>query len=285
MRLVELKSEEKLSLTNNGYLDIFFIGVGSAFAAEHHQTNLLIIKGDIHIMVDFGMTGPTALRETARLEPVDIEKLLITHSHSDHCGGCECLALMNRYVGVPHMDKPKLTMVIPEAYQRILWDRTLQGGLEWNEEEKDTARKLSFSDFFNVIRPTWKTHSPREIFEVQVGDLKIEMFRTKHIPEQSDSWETSFDSFGLFIDGKVFFSGDTRFDPDLIDIYGERSEIMFHDVQFFPGAVHAPLSDLKTLPDEVKEKMHLVHYADNWRDQDISGFAGWTQQGVVYRFE
>ncbi len=61
-------------------------------------------------------------------------------------------------------------------------------------------------------------------------------------------------------------SGDTRFDQDLIDLYAPRSEWMFHDVQFFPGAVHAPLNDLRTLPAEVKGKMLFIHYADNWQE-------------------
>lgn len=60
---------------------------------------------------------------------------------------------------------------------------------------------------------------------------------------------------------------------------------MFHDVQFCPGAVHAPLNDLKTLPAEIKAKMWLMHYADNWQSQEIKDFAGWTQQGVRYIFD
>ena len=47
----------RLSLKNDGQLELFFIGVGSAFALKNNQTNFLIIKGDKHIMVDFGMTG------------------------------------------------------------------------------------------------------------------------------------------------------------------------------------------------------------------------------------
>ncbi|MDD5032159.1 MAG: MBL fold metallo-hydrolase [Patescibacteria group bacterium] len=272
-----------LSLTNDGRLEIVFIGVGSAFALGHNQTNFLIIKGDQHIMVDFGMTGPKALAEVAGLKVTDLEFILPTHSHADHVGGIECLALTNRYVGQRFLNKPKLCMVISEEYQRILWDYTLRGGLEYNEEEKDT-RRLSFSDYFRVIRPTWKTNQPREIFEVEVGGIHLEIFRTNHIPEQAENWEASFVSFGLFIDGRVFISGDTKFDRDLINLYASRAEMMFHDVQFFPGAVHAPLADLRTLPEEVKSRMLLMHYADNWQSQDASGFYGWAQQGIRYIF-
>jgi len=278
-------AEKPLSLTNEGKLEIVFIGVGSALALTHYQTNFLIIKGNQHIMVDFGITGPQALVNTTGLKPVDIGFILPTHSHGDHVGGIESLALTNRYVGLPFLKKPKLCMIIPEGYQRILWDYTLRGGLEYNEEEKDTKRKLSFSDFFCVIRPAWKANQPREIFEVKVGSIHLEIFRTKHIPEQSEDWEASFVSFGLSLDDRIFISGDTRFDQDLINLYAPQSECIFHDVQFFPGAVHAPLDDLKTLPAEIKAKMFLMHYADDWQKQDITGFAGWTEQGVRYIFD
>lgn len=278
---VRRDKNEKLSLTNGGDLALFFIGTGSAFAAKNFQNNVIIVKGNAHIMVDFGMTGPSALLATAGLTPTDIGTILPTHSHADHVGGIECLALMNRYVGQKFMGKPKIKCIVNEEYQRILWDYTLRGGLEWNEEVMETHKLLSFSDFFEVLMPEWVTHQPREIFRLKVGDITLELFRTKHIPEQSQGWEASFVSFGLMIDDKVFFSGDTKYDPELLEMY-QHAEVMFHDVQFFPGAVHAPLEDLKKLSSAVKEKMYLMHYADNFDQQPISDFAGWAVQGVVY---
>jgi ribonuclease BN (tRNA processing enzyme) len=268
-------------------VDVFFIGTGSAFSREMNQTNLLIVKGDTHVLVDFGMTGPRALRETANIDVTDIQVVLPTHSHADHIGGFEALALMNRYIGRRFMNKPKIRMVVAEKYEQVLWDSSLRGGLEHNEGDENAGKRLSFADYFDVIRPVWKTDKPRETFDVEVGGLQFEMFRTKHIPEMSTDWSKSFVSFGVFVKGKetVFISGDTRFDTDLIDYYADKSDVMFHDVQFFPGAVHAPLEDLRTLPASVKQKMYFMHYADNWRGQDISGFAGFARQGVVYSFE
>lgn len=271
-----------LSLKNDGKLEVFFIGVGSAFASTLHQTNFLIIKGQTHIMVDFGMSGPTALLQTAKLMPENIEVILPTHSHADHVGGIECLGLKNRYVGMRFLNKPKIKMIIGEEYQRILWDYTLRGGMQYNEVEN--GKNLDFGDYFDVVRPIWKTFQPREIFELDFEGIHLEIFRTNHYPQQSDDWQTAFVSFGLFIDGRVFISGDTQFDPELIDLYADRSEVMFHDVQFFPGAVHAPLQDLKSVPAEIKAKMHLMHYSDDWAKQDISGFAGWAWQEIRYIF-
>jgi hypothetical protein len=181
------------------------------------------------------------------------------------------------------MGKNKLKLIIDPNYQEILWDRSLRGGLEWNEEV-GVNRRLDFNDFFDVLRPTRISDNPRETYTINFNGIKLEFFRTKHIPDNSSGWYNSFTSFGLFVDDHVFISMDTRFDLDLINTYKDKSSVMYHDVQFFPGAVHAPLSDLKTLPKEVKEKMFLMHYADNYESQDIKDFAGWTKQGVRYIF-
>jgi ribonuclease BN (tRNA processing enzyme) len=242
------------------------------------------------VLVDFGMDGPRAL-EAVGLGMETITNFLPTHSHSDHVGGVESLALFNRYVAQKYMNKPKLNCIITPEYQRILWDYTLRGGLEWNEEQADGRRRLGFGDFFKITVPRWKTSMPREIHTVGVGDLKIELFRTNHIPEQAPNWEASFVSYGLIIDDRVFFSSDSQFDPQLINHYlttrAGRPEIKhwFHDVQFFPGAVHAPLADLRGLGVVVKENMTLMHYSDEWEKEDISDFAGWARQGATYRFE
>lgn len=281
---MKIVSNKDFGLKNKGGLELFFIGTGSAFAASLDQTNFLIIKGYDHVMVDFGMTAPKALLAKTNLKPTDIEVILPTHSHADHVGGIECLALMNRYVGRRFLNKSKIKMVVTEEYQRILWDYTLRGGLEYNEELAEAKRKLSFGDYFDIIRPRWKTFQPREIFEVDIGGIHLEIFRTKHVPEQAGSWEDSFISYGLFIDDRVLVSGDTRFDPQLIELYGSKAEVIFHDVQFFPEAVHASLEDLKSLPGEIKDKTYLFHYADNWLDQKIDDFAGWTEEGKRYIF-
>ncbi len=271
-------------LKNNGDLEIFFIGTGSAFASTLNQTSFLIVKGNTHIAVDFGMTAPKALEKSTGLKPTDIEIIFPTHSHADHVGGLECLALMNRYISQQFMNKEKIKIIISQEYQRILWDYTLRGGLEWNEESIKTKKPLGFNDYFDIIRPKWKTHQPREIFELKVGDINLEIFRTKHIPETSLTWEDSFLSYGLYIDNKVLISGDTRFDKELFYLYGHRSEVIFHDVQFFHGAVHASLKELKTLSSKLKRKIYLMHYSDDWINQNIADFAGWAQSGTRYIF-
>jgi hydroxyacylglutathione hydrolase len=278
------KPDGQLRLANDGNLEVFFIGTGSAFAQEHYQTNFLIIKGERHVLVDFGTTGPIAFPTTTGCSLTDIETIFPTHSHFDHIGGIEHLALLNRYVGMTTQNRPKLKMVINEQYQRVLWEMTLRGGMEWNEVNREGER-LNFTDFFDIVRPTLKISSPREVWEVNYEGIHLEIFRTNHLPKQPFPWQQGFITYGLFVDHRVFVSGDTVFDTELLNMYSDRAEYFFHDCSFMPNPVHACLSELRTLPDEIKKRMFLVHYPDNSHQHDISDFAGLTRQGYRYIFD
>jgi ribonuclease BN (tRNA processing enzyme) len=282
MRIETLK-DRKFSLTNDGKLELFFIGVGSAFTKRHYQTNLLLIKGKDHLLIDCGTKGTQALYELG-IPVTNIKNFLITHSHADHIGGLEEVALMGRYA-----TKKKPVMIINETYQHILWDMSLRGGSAYNEEEaKDT---LSFSDFWNIIRPQWLPDYPRETYSARLGGMDIKMMRTKHIPDSSYDWQSSFWSCGVIIDERILFTSDTRYDYDLIDFYEKKFnlEAIFHDCQFFTGGVHASLEEIKQFPPDVKSKMYLTHYGDNWEEFEDKiekyGFAGLAKQHVYYVFE
>ncbi|MBN1798953.1 MAG: MBL fold metallo-hydrolase [Spirochaetales bacterium] len=275
-------NNKKLELTNKGKLRLFFIGIGSAFSKKHNQTNLLVIKGKDHVLIDFGTKGPQALYDVG-VSVTQIRNILITHSHADHIGGLEEIALMGRYV-----TKQKPNMIITEAYQHILWDMSLRGGIAFNEDNANNT--LSFYDFFNIIRPVYLNNYPRETFGTQVGNIQLKLMRTKHIPDNSDSWESSFWSCGLIIDDRILFTSDTRFDPDLVYDFEQkfRFETIFHDCQFFTGGVHASLEEINSFAPALKKKMYLTHYGDNWEQFEPTvkryGFAGLARQNMYYEF-
>jgi ribonuclease BN (tRNA processing enzyme) len=274
--------EDKLKLSNKGRLNLFFIGVGGAFSKRQNQTNLLLIKGKDHLLIDLGTKGLQALHEIG-LRVTQIENILITHSHADHIGGLEEIALMGRYAA-----KKKPNMVITEAYQDILWEMSLKGGAGFNEGKIDNT--LCFYDFFKVIRPKPVANYPRETFAVRIGAIKLKLMRTKHIPDHSDSWENSFLSYGLVIDDKILFTSDTRYDPDLVYDFEKRFHFhaIFHDCQFFTGGVHASLEEIKNFSTKIKKKMFLTHYGDDWEQFEPQvkkyGFAGLAKQNTFYEF-
>ena len=282
MKIITLE-EKKLSLENQGNLELFFIGVGSAFTKRQYQTNLLIIKGKDHLLVDCGTKCPQALSELG-LPVTDIKNFLITHSHADHIGGLEEVSLLGRYA-----TRKKPVMAITETYQHILWDMSMRGGCEYNEEEAGDV--LHFKDFWEIIRPQWLPDYNRETYGVKIGDIDIKIMRTKHIPDSSYDWQSSFWSCGLIIDNRVFFTSDTRYDFDLVDHYESKFnfEAIFHDCQFFTGGVHASIDELNNFPIDVKRKIYLTHYGDNWEENENKikeyGFAGLAKQHVYYSFD
>ena len=218
----------KIALKNeSGALELYFIGVGSAFTKRNYQTNLLVVKGDEHLLIDCGTKCSQSFYELG-LPITSVERFLITHSHADHIGGLEEVALMGKYM--THR-KPK--MIISEAYQHILWDMSLRGGQGYNEEIAGGI--LGFGDLWDVIRPEWVENFPRETYHVKSGSIDIVMMRTKHIPDTSTGWQSSFWSCGLVFDKRVMFTSDTRFDADLVTHYDSafKLEAIFHDCQLF----------------------------------------------------
>lgn len=277
-------SEEKASipLCNSGELEITFIGSGSAFSKKFYQNNILVVKGDIHLLVDCGSRAPEALAALG-LSVTDIGTYLVTHSHADHIGGLEEVMLLNRYAA---HKRPRV--IVTDKLKRILWTMSLRGGASYNEVKNGSP--LVFEDFFEQVPPKRITRADREFSVVREGPLEIGLYRTKHIPDSASGWQDSFPSYGLVFDRRVLFTSDTRFDPELIlDMDGQYGlEAIFHDCQFFRGGVHASLEELATLPDSIKAKTWLMHYGDGVEEQRDKvarlGFAGFAAERNTYRF-
>ncbi len=268
-----------LTLTNSGALSLYFVGTGSAFTRVLNQNNLLIIKGRDHLLVDCGTKCPQSLYD-AGLRLTDVQNYLITHSHADHIGGLEEAQLLGRYVTA---QKP--TMVINKTYEEILWQQSLRGG-----SEKSEAIDLTFKDLWNVVRPKRLKNYPRETWEANIGSINVKMPRTKHYPDSAKSWRDSFWSCCVIIDNKILYSSDTRFDPDLLESFDRKFkfETIFHDCQLFTAGIHASIDELSTLPLNLKKKIVLMHYGDNWKEFRAqardAGFHSWAKQGHTYTF-
>lgn len=274
----------KTTLVNDGRLEVIPIGVGSMLSNTHFNTNYLIVKGDTHILVDCGRTAPEALR-TLGISLTDIVNILPTHAHDDHIGGIGSVAAANRYIGQTRLGKPKLTMIAASHFAHSLWHESLKGNLAHNEQVGADHHDLEFHDWFNLVTPEVMSYEYRETSRIKFGGIEIRLFRTKHFPDSVETWRESHWSIGMLIDEKVFISGDTRFDPELISLYAPKASIIFHDCAFWNDPVHTPISDLRTLAPDIKRKMHLIHYGDNFAEQDISGFAGLAEQGKQYVIE
>jgi len=90
------KYQNPLPLTTDGHLRIIFLGVGAAFSNKMFQANIIIVKGETALFVDLGTKATLKLAEFGR-SVHDVKDLLVTHSHADHIGSVEELALKRRY--------------------------------------------------------------------------------------------------------------------------------------------------------------------------------------------
>lgn len=269
-----------VALRNDGALWFYFLGCGGAFSKRLYQTNLLVVKGPDHLLVDCGTRGPEAL-SAAGISTTEIAHFLPTHSHADHVGGVEELSLTARYVA---RHKPK--MYLSEEYQAVLWERTLRGGCEFNE--RFDGKGLTFEDYWEPVRPTPVPGMPRGGATFNVGNLNVKTFRTRHYPQQAESWRDAMYSVGIIVDERILYTGDTQYDEGMLAELDSRYafESIFHDVQFHPGGIHASLEQLEALPADIRVKTYLVHYGDAWEEHENEvarlGFRGLTRQQTVY---
>jgi len=280
----EWRADRPLPLTSDGGLRLFFVGAGSAFSKKYYQTNVLVTKGDTHLLIDCGTRTPEALAFLG-LSVTKIDNFLITHSHADHIGGLEEVMLMNRYAAGGH----RPSIVISRSYERELWGKSLRGGCAYNERHK--GKCLRFEDFWVPVRPKRLPGADRRLSTARIGSLKLTVFRTKHIPDNASSWKESAPSHGVIIDDRVLFTSDTRYDPEMVtDLDGAyHFETIFHDGQLFTGGVHSSMEELAALPADIKARMLLMHYQDSMDSQKDRarelGFAGFAEQWRHYVFD
>ncbi len=273
---------EPATLVNDGELSLTFIGAGSAFSKKYYQNNLLIVKGQDHLLVDCGTRTPEALAALG-LSVTNIKNYLITHTHADHIGGLEEVMLLNRYFA-----RQKAAIVVTPRLRDILWSWSLRGGAAYNEVHE--GRPLTFEDFWDPIFPRRVRGADRELAVARVGNIELALFRTKHIPDTALSWRDSFPSYGLVIDRRILFTSDSRYDPELVLAMDAAYplEAIFHDCQLFPGGVHAYLEELAALPPAIKAKTRLMHYGDKVEEFHARiaelGFAGLAEEWRTYRF-
>ena len=271
-----------IELTNGGYLSLFFIGTGNAFTKTAFQTNLLLVKGKDHLLIDCGTLCSYAFENLYNGKITDIQNLLLTHPHADHIGGVEELALAGKYI-----TKRPLNLVITDEFKKALWKESLAGGIQYSEDGK-----MTFDDYFNQIKPVRILKKPFEMYETNVGSINIKLFRTRHVTTRKNSLKQSQISYGLIIDDRVLFTADTQFNRSQLNylLYNYRGiEVIFHDcdVMGYSRGVHAAYDELVTLPKVIKEKTYLCHYSEavSTIDALVDGFAGLAKHWVYYDFD
>lgn len=226
-------------------LTVDVVGVGDAFTARYWNACLLVQGGGTRVLVDAPPALARALAELgAKGGPTvgldDVDDVLITHLHGDHCGGLEQLLFWRRFV----TRRPCRVWAIPEVLAG-LWDARLRGGMDTLMDASGARSPLMLGDYCDV-RPLPSTPG-----RFSLGDLSVEWRPTvHHIPTSALRFAHGGSRFG--------YSADTAYDPSLVE-WLAPCDLFLHETNL--GA-HTPVASLAALPEATRARMRVIHYPD-----------------------
>ena len=224
-------------------MKLIFLGTGSAFAKTLYNNNLLVEFAGTNLLIDCGNKAPIAMHELG-LTTAEIDNIFITHLHADHIGGLEEVALTTKY-----LYRKRINLYVKEEMVNELWNHSLKGGLQYTGEISQPQVALDY--YFNVF--------PISGESFKIKNTTFHLFPTRHVQGMK--------SFGLFFN-KVFFSGDSQFDEELINEFIDRSNLFFYDSDFMKNPVHTYYRDMMKIPKEKRYKVFLMHYSDIYKQYE-----------------
>lgn len=185
--------------------------------------------------------GPS---HAASLDLSAIDDVLVTHVHGDHVNGLEGTAYFKFFA-----DKKKLRLHTIAPVKDALWPGRLVAsmGRLMTSPTGPEFRDLSFEDYFE-----WREVSLER--RTTIGPFTVRARMTKHhVPTSALLIEHDGRALGI--------SSDTAFDPDLVAFLA-AGDLVVHETNY--GPAHTAYADLLTLSDDVKKKMRLIHYPDEF---------------------
>ncbi len=217
------------------------MGVGDAFSAKYYSTSFLLEADGKRVLIDCPHPIRKILREAsnAQIDIDSIEGILLTHLHADHSSGLEGFAYFRKFF----VSGEKPLLIAHKEVLEFLWEGSLKATMGY--PKKDKQRRLE--DFFEVC-----PIDESDLFKIE--PFSIQCRKTIH-PIPTTAFKISVGKRTLA------YSADTAFNRELIDWLAE-SDLFIHETNF--GSAHTPIEKLLELPSEIRQKMRLVHYPDNY---------------------
>lgn len=224
------------------------LGVGGAFTDRFYHTNYLVEVPGLRMLIDIGTTLRYSLR-AAGYTVRDIDRVVLTHFHSDHVGGLEEFAQRCRYM---YQYKPAIYAMVDQI--PLLTSLFALHGAK-------------IEDYLNVIIGD----NSMFITDSDEGQFQLEYFSTKGLhAEVTSNYIVGIRRIDRLNHAtRVVFTGDIGpiehsilgslvADPDTIAV--------FHDCYTgkMPSHAHPSLEQLERFyPPEQRYKIYLIHYGDN----------------------
>ena len=229
------------------------LGVGNAFSAAFYTTCFAVGSGNSWILIDCPHPIRKMLAEGSRaagiaLDLDRIEFIALSHLHADHACGLEDLGFFFHFL----LGRRARLLTHPDISGRM-WDGLLAAGMGENRDDPCApfvTKRLD--DFFDVV-------AVEESKPVTLGAFSIECRKTLHSIPTTAFRITSVET------GRILgYSGDTAFDPSLLE-WLSPCDLIFHEVTTLAESrVHTPYRHLEQLPAQLRAKMRLYHYPDDF---------------------
>lgn len=218
------------------------LGVGDAFSALYYSSCLALEHDGRWLLVDCPHPIRKMMREcdVEGLDLFHVDAVALTHLHADHASGLEGYGYFSHFA----MGQKATIAAHPSVTER-LWEGHLAAGMERLSEPGRAARR-GLDDYFTIV--------PLAVGEVTtLGGFAIECRPTRHhIPTTA---------FRISMGGRTLgYSADTSFDRALVDWLAE-ADLVIHETNY---GTHTPYADLAALPAELRAKMRLIHYPDDF---------------------
>lgn len=224
------------------------LGVGGAFTDRFYHTNYLVEVPGLRMLIDIGTTLRYSLR-AAGYTVRDIDRVVLTHFHSDHVGGLEEFVQRCRYM---YQYKPAIYAMVDQI--PLLTNLFALHGAK-------------IEDYLNVIIGD----NSMFITDSDEGQFQLEYFSTQGLhAEVTSNYIVGIRRIDRLNHAtRVVFTGDIGpiehsilgslvADPDTIAV--------FHDCYTgrMSSHAHPSLEQLERFyPPEQRYKIYLIHYGDN----------------------
>ena len=230
-------------------MEITFIGTSACIPDIGNEVASFIINDKV--LVDTGWCNVLKMREY-KLDPLELEYLILTHLHQDHYIGLPQLLF---YLGIKKLqgsystDKP-FTIIGPSKYL---------------EKVVNKAQEFLQTDRFPELSIDLKLVplSPGESYEDD--DFRLDTFPAKH-SSGKDKLEQAFVSkLTELSSGKSFcFTGDTSFHPPISD-FVKNTPLLIHDACHSSPKEAAAVAKIANAG-----KLYLIHYLSEKGEQILA---------------
>ncbi len=189
------------------------------------------------------MMREASIASRVKLDAADVYAVALTHLHADHVSGLEGLAYYNHF-----FLHRRLKLLAHQSVSEHLWAGHLAAGMRLSIPAPGAeVVGHRFADYFDL-------HDLPDGRAVASGPFTVSSFPATHsVPTTAFSIEAAGRKFG--------YSADTSYNPELI-AWLARADLIVHEANGdYP---HTPYEKLAALPEELRRKMLVIHYPDDF---------------------